>query len=388
MERIGPRIASWIEPEAIEPAALAQLERTARLPFVAPHVAVMPDCHLGIGATVGSVIATDGAIVPAAVGVDIGCGMIAVQTNLAAADLPDSLASLRTRIERAIPTGVGQRGRNHRIAPGARERVDALGAMGGRTYSDIDASWPEQLGSLGGGNHFLEVCLDEADRVWLVLHSGSRGIGNKLATRHIRAARRRMDANQVHLEDPDLASLEEGTPEFDAYMRDLHWAQEFARLNRDEMMDRLVAALREEVPQAAEVDRINCHHNFTQREEHYGRTLWITRKGAIQMREGQRGVIPGSMGTRSYIVAGRGNKESFESAPHGAGRRMSRTEARKRFDMKDLERRMEGIESRLRPSLLDEHPDSYKDIDEVMERSKDLVRITHVLRQVLNVKGD
>jgi tRNA-splicing ligase RtcB len=388
MERIGPKIASWIEPEAIEPAARAQLERTARLPFVAPHVAVMPDCHLGIGATVGSVIATEGAIVPAAVGVDIGCGMVAVRTNLTAGELPDSLATLRARIERAVPTGVGKRGRNHRLSPGARARAAHLGGTSARAYADIDPTWPEQLGSLGGGNHFIEVCLDEADRVWLVLHSGSRGIGNKLAARHIKEARKQMDKGPVRLEDPDLASLQEGSPEFDAYMRDLHWAQEFARLNREEMMDRVVTALREEVPHAAEVDRINCHHNFTQQEEHFGRTLWITRKGAIQMKKGQRGVIPGSMGTRSYIVSGRGNADAFESAPHGAGRRMSRGEARKRFTMEDLERRMSGIESRLRPSILDEHPDSYKDIDEVMERSRDLVAIEHVLRQVLNVKGD
>jgi tRNA-splicing ligase RtcB (3'-phosphate/5'-hydroxy nucleic acid ligase) len=392
MHKIGEKIASWIEPGAIEPEALLQLERTARLPFVERHVAVMPDCHVGIGATVGSVIATDGAIIPAAVGVDIGCGMIAVRTNLGAADLPDSLAGLRARIERTIPTGVGQRGRNRHLTPGARTRVDALArdAGGGpaREYGDLESSWPEQLGSLGGGNHFIEVSLDADNRVWLVLHSGSRGIGNRLATRHIKTARKLLAARHLQLEDPDLAELQEGTPEFDAYMRDLHWSQEFARHNRDEMMDRLVTALREEVPHAAEVDRINCHHNFTQREEHFGRDLWITRKGAIQMKKGQRGVIPGSMGTRSYVVSGLGNRESFESAPHGAGRRMSRGEARKRFTMEDLEKRMEGIESRLRPSILDEHPDSYKDIDEVMERSRDLVQIEHVLRQVLNVKGD
>ncbi|MEO6461893.1 MAG: RtcB family protein [Candidatus Eisenbacteria bacterium] len=388
MHRIGDRIASWMEPGAIEPAALAQLERTSRLPFVERHVAVMPDCHLGIGATVGSVIATDGAIVPAAVGVDIGCGMIAVKTNLAATELPDSLAALRQGIERAIPTGIGDKGRNRRLTPGARARIEALGGSAARRYTQVDSAWPQQLGSLGGGNHFIEVSLDDGDRVWLVLHSGSRGIGNRLATRHIQAAKKLMQAQDVRLEDPDLASLQEETPQFDAYMRDLHWAQEFARHNRDEMMDRLVLALREEVPHAEEVDRINCHHNFTQREEHFGRPLWITRKGAIQMKRGQRGVIPGSMGTRSYIVSGLGNAESFESAPHGAGRRMSRGEARRRFNMEDLEKSMSGIESRLRPSIIDEHPGSYKDIDEVMERSKDLVQIEHVLRQVLNVKGD
>jgi tRNA-splicing ligase RtcB len=385
--RIAPKVVSWIEPEAIEADALAQVHRISHLDFVRPHVAVMPDCHFGIGATVGSVIATDGAIIPAAVGVDIGCGMIALETNLGAKELPDSLESLRKAIEHAIPTGIGDRGRNRGLTPSARARIDAW--AGERAHYDaVDKSWPLQLGSLGGGNHFIEVSLDERDHVWLVLHSGSRGIGNKLAMNHIGAAKELMRRDQVALEDPDLAYFVESQPEFDAYIDDLHWAQEFARLNREEMMDRLLAALQKAVPHAREMRRINCHHNFTQREEHFGREAWVTRKGAIQMKQGQKGVIPGSMGTRSYIVSGRGNPESFESAPHGAGRRMSRAQARKQFTLEDLERRMEGIECRLRPSILDEHPGSYKDIDQVMERSSDLVEIEHELRQVLNVKGD
>ncbi len=385
--RIAPKVMSWLEPEAIEPQALEQVRRIAALDFVRPHVAVMPDCHLGIGATVGSVIATDGAIIPAAVGVDIGCGMVALETNLAATDLPDSLEGLRRSIEDTIPTGIGDHGRNRGLSPSARARIDAW--AGDRTaYDQVDKHWPYQLGSLGGGNHFIEVVLDERDRVWLVLHSGSRGIGNKLAMRHIGVAKELMKRGKVVLEDPDLAYFTEKQPEFSAYVKDLHWAQDFARLNREEMMDRLLAALVKAVPHAKEVRRINCHHNFTQRETHFGRDVWVTRKGAIQMKKGQEGVIPGSMGTRSYIVKGQGNADAFESAPHGAGRRMSRGEARRRFTMEDLEKRMEGITCRIRPSILDEHPDSYKDIDQVMERSGDLVTIQHELRQVLNVKGD
>ena len=387
MNRITDRLYSWIEPTAIEPQAMEQAERLSRMPFIHRHVALMPDCHLGKGATVGSVIATDGAIIPAAVGVDIGCGMIAVETNLGAAELPDSLEALRADVESRIPTGIGERGRNSRLSPGVRSRLEAW-AKDRASADRTDASWPQQMGTLGGGNHFIEVCLDERDRVWLVLHSGSRGVGNKMAERHMKVAASLMRALSIKLEDPDLSYLPETLPEFADYIRDLHWAQDFARLNRDEMMDRLTAALRAEIPHAAEVDRINCHHNFTQQETHFGREVWVTRKGAIQMKSGQRGVIPGSMGTRSYIVSGLGNPEAFESAPHGAGRRMSRTQARKQFTLDDLAARMTGIACRVRPSLLDEHPDSYKDVDMVIDRSRDLVRVEHTLRQVLNIKGD
>jgi tRNA-splicing ligase RtcB len=387
MEKITDKLLTWIEPEAIEPQALEQAGRLSRLPFVFRHVALMPDCHLGKGATVGSVIATDGAIIPAAVGVDIGCGMVAVETNLRASDLPDSLDRLRADIETRIPTGIGDRGRNHRLTPGAKDRIERW--LKDRESADrTDPSWPGQLGSLGGGNHFIEVCLDERDVVWLVLHSGSRGVGNRMANRHMKIAAGLMKTAGVRLEDPDLAYLPQQFPEFGAYIRDLHWAQDFARMNRDEMMDRVMAALVAAVPHAAERDRIDCHHNFTQQEEHFGRRVWITRKGAIQMEAGQRGVIPGSMGTRSYIVSGKGNRDAFKSAPHGAGRRMSRAQARKRFTVDDLSARMEGIACRVRPSLVDEHPDSYKDVDMVIDRSKDLVTVDHTLRQVLNVKGD
>lgn len=387
MNKINERLLSWIEPEAIEPQAMEQATRLSKMPFIFGHVALMPDCHLGKGATVGSVIATDGAIIPAAVGVDIGCGMVAVETNLSAGDLPDSLDSLRADIEQRIPTGIGDRGRNADLSPGVVARMSAW--AGDRDSADrTDASWPHQMGTLGGGNHFIEVCLDERDRVWLVLHSGSRGVGNKMANRHMKVAEKLMSTMFIKLDDPDLSYLPQGVPQFWDYIRDLLWAQAFARHNRDEMMDRLLAALVAAVPHAAEVERINCHHNFTQEERHFGKTVWLTRKGAIQMKAGQKGVIPGSMGTRSFIVSGLGNRAAFESAPHGAGRRMSRSQARKQFTLDDLTARMEGIACRVRPSLLDEHPDSYKDVDMVIDRSKDLVSIDHVLRQVLNVKGD
>ena len=387
MKRIHGKLLSWLEPDEVEPQAMEQADRLSRMPFIFEHVALMPDCHLGKGATVGSVIATDGAIIPAAVGVDIGCGMIAVETNLGAAELPDSLDALRADIETRIPTGIGERGRNSAITPGVQGRLQAW-AQDRESADRTDPTWPMQMGSLGGGNHFIEVCLDERDRVWLVLHSGSRGVGNRMAERHMKAAAALMTRQAIRLDDPDLSYLPETVPEFGAYIRDLHWAQEFARHNRDEMMDRVLAALVAIVPHAVEVDRINCHHNFTQQEQHFGREVWITRKGAIQMQKGQRGVIPGSMGTRSYVVSGRGNPAAFESAPHGAGRRMSRAQARKRFTLDDLVTRMEGIACRVRPSLLDEHPDSYKDVDMVIERSRDLVTVDHTLRQVLNVKGD
>ncbi len=385
-EQIGPKLLSWAPESAIETQAVAQAKRLAAMPFIHGHVALMPDCHLGIGATVGSVIATRDAIIPAAVGVDIGCGMIAVCTNLSASQLPDSLTELRSQIERSIPTGIGGNGRN---GDKSMARSDRLAAMeGGDSYDAVDNSWRSQMGTLGGGNHFIEVCLDESDRVWIVLHSGSRGIGNKLATRHIKAAKALMDRMFITLDDPDLAYLPQSVPQFGEYIRDLLWAQKFALLNREEMMDRAIDQLRRLVPITEEGERINCHHNFTQREHHMNANVWVTRKGAIQMKDGQKGVIPGSMGTRSYIVSGLGNQASFDSAPHGAGRRMSRSAARKAFTMADLTASMGGIEARLRPSIIDEHPGAYKDIDEVMEQSKDLVTIEHTLRQVLNVKGD
>lgn len=392
MHKVSEKVLTWLSPESIEPEAMAQVMNISEMPFLFRHVAVMPDCHLGKGATVGSVIATEKAIIPAAVGVDIGCGMIAVKTSLFAKDLPDDLAKLRQSIERAIPCSAGNY--NRTITDSAKGRIIELNAKAkGIDYMKV-ADWHGQVGTLGSGNHFIEVSLDGDDRVWVVLHSGSRGVGNKLAQRHIGVAQGLCQDMFVALKDRDLAYLPERSPQFDEYIRDLLWAQDFARLNRDEMMDRVMRQISfflysEDGHQAAlEVERVNCHHNFTQREHHFNRDVWITRKGAIQVREGQYGVIPGSMGTRSYIVTGKGNKLAFDSAPHGAGRRFSRTEARKRLTMADFDEQMKGIECRRNEALIDELPAAYKDIDEVMENAKELVDVKFVLRQILNVKGD
>ena len=351
----------------------------------------MPDCHLGKGATVGSVIATKEAIIPAAVGVDIGCGMIAVKTKFFAKDLPDNLQKLRTGIERRIPLGAGAF--NRTLTATAEKRVGQL-RKADKDYEDVDRRWTVALGSLGSGNHFIELSLGENNQLWVVLHSGSRGIGNKLAMKHIKIAQKLMDEKALRLKDRDLAYFQEGGKEFNDYMTDLLWAQDFALLNREEMMDRVMMELsylffkEEGHQQEIEIERINCHHNFTQRENHFGDHVWITRKGAIQMKLGQKGVIPGSMGTRSYIVSGLENKMAYHSAPHGAGRRFSRGEARRRFTMADFEKAMAGIECRHSAKLIDELPGAYKDIDEVMENSKELVKVEHTLRQVMNIKGD
>jgi tRNA-splicing ligase RtcB len=392
MYRLHEKVITFLPREQIEPQALDQIFKIAKLPVVYKHVAVMPDCHLGKGATVGTVIATESAIIPAAVGVDIGCGMIAVRTKFTGGQLPDSLESLRKGIERRIPLGAG--GANSQLSTSARHRVKALEDDAPADYSKIDPKWPAQVGTLGSGNHFIEVCLGEDDQVWVVLHSGSRGIGNRLAQKHIRIAQKLMDEFGTKLEDRDLAWLPYDRPEFQTYIRDLLWAQDFALANREEMMDRVMAELsqlffKERGRESdIEAERINCHHNFSQEEEHFGKKIWVTRKGAIQMRLGQRGVIPGSMGTRSYIVSGLENPLSFHSAPHGAGRRMSRGEAKRRFTMKDFYQQMQGVECRHSPQLLDELPMAYKDIDVVMENSRELVSVDHTLKQVVNVKGD
>jgi tRNA-splicing ligase RtcB (3'-phosphate/5'-hydroxy nucleic acid ligase) len=391
MNQLNEKIVTFLDPETIEPVTKQQLLNMAELPFVFKHIAVMPDCHLGKGATVGSVIATKGAVIPAAVGVDIGCGMIAVKTKFFANDLPDSLEKTRTGIERRIPLGAGAF--NKKLTTTAQRRIAQLKAVG-RDYQAVDRRWTEALGSLGSGNHFIEISLDESDQLWVVLHSGSRGIGNKLAMKHIKTAQKLMDENRVQLKDRDLAYLAEGRKEFSDYITDLLWAQDFALLNREEMMDRVMTELsylfyKEDGHQAdIELERINCHHNFTQRENHFNENVWVTRKGAIQMKQGQKGVIPGSMGTRSYVVSGLENKMAYHSAPHGAGRRFSRGEARRRFTMNDFKKAMAGIECRHSAKLIDELPMAYKDIDEVMENSKDLVKIEHTLKQLVNVKGD
>lgn len=392
METINDKIVTFLNPKTIEPAAKQQLENIAELPFVFKHVAVMPDCHLGKGATVGSVIATKGAIIPAAVGVDIGCGMIAVKTKFFAEDLPNNLEKVRTGIERRIPLGAGAF--NRKITDTARKRVTQLKKEATQDYDSVDKRWTDALGSLGSGNHFIEISLDESDRVWVVLHSGSRGIGNKLAMKHIRIAQKLMDESSIKLKDRDLAYLSENRGEFDKYINDLLWAQDFALLNREGMMDRVMTELsyvfytEDGHQKEIELDRINCHHNFTQRENHFNEDVWITRKGAIQMKAGQKGVIPGSMATSSYIVSGLENKMAYHSAPHGAGRRFSRGEARRRFTMEDFKKAMAGIECRHSAKLIDELPMAYKDIDEVMENSKELVKVDHRLRQVVSIKGD
>ena len=391
MERITPKLLNWASD--VEPDTLAQARRTSELPFVQPHLALMPDAHLGKGATVGSVIPTERAIVPAAVGVDIGCGMIAVRSQFTEEDLRaratrrGGLAPLREAVERAVPLSAGAR--NARVLPSAEPRIAELEARAERDYAAVLPHWALQLGSLGSGNHFIEVTLDETGAVWLFLHSGSRGIGNKLAQQHIDVARRLAKRNRLDLPDMDLAHLEEGTEEFDAYLRDLQWAQHFALLNREEMMDRVVACLAEFMGTGVEErERINCHHNFTQPERHFGRDLWVSRKGAIQADAGRMGLVPGSMGTASYVVRGLGEELSLHSSPHGAGRRLSRTRARKSFSVEELRQAMAGIEYRDTDAFLDEHPLAYKDVDRVMADAADLVEVVHVLRQVVNVKGD
>jgi tRNA-splicing ligase RtcB (3'-phosphate/5'-hydroxy nucleic acid ligase) len=389
MEQITKRLINWAS--VLEPNTREQAERTSSLPFVFPHLALMPDAHLGLGATVGSVIPTERAVVPAAVGVDIGCGMIAVLTRFTADDLAGrSLTPLRESIERAVPLSAGAA--NRKVVATAEPRVAELEAMAAQAGFAPDARagrWRLQLGTLGSGNHFIEVSLDEQDRVWVFLHSGSRGVGNKIAQHHIGVARTLMERYWIELPDRDLAYLVEGTDEFWAYVRELRWAQHYALLNRDEMMDRILRQLGEFLGgDVVEAERVNCHHNFTQQEKHWGRELWVTRKGAIEAREGQLGLIPGSMGTRSYVVEGLGNRMSLCSAPHGAGRMFSRSAARKRFTHDELREAMKGIEFRDTEAFLDEIPAAYKDIDQVMADAADLVRVRHTLRQVVNVKGD
>jgi tRNA-splicing ligase RtcB (3'-phosphate/5'-hydroxy nucleic acid ligase) len=387
METINGRLLNWAS--ILEPNTREQAERTAAMPFIHPHLALMPDAHLGKGATVGSVIPTDGAIIPAAVGVDIGCGMMAVRTQFRADDLTGRpLDVLHGQIARAVPLSAGRY--NAEVRDTAAPRVEQLRAMPGVQQADAAVrNWPLQLGSLGSGNHFIEVSLDEADRVWLFLHSGSRGVGNKLASRHIRVAQEQCRSRGVELADRDLAFLVEGEPEFDAYIEALRWAQRFAFLNREEMMDRVVDRVGRFLHTDVErVETINCHHNYTEREVHYGREVWLSRKGAISAREGQPGLIPGSMGTASYVVVGKGNEAALMSSPHGAGRNHSRTAARKLFTRADLDRRMTGIAWGHSNAFLDEHPDAYKDIDQVMADAADLVEVRHTLRQIVNVKGD
>lgn len=397
MKAITEKILSWAS--IMEPEAEKQVRNITSLPFVYKHVAVMPDAHLGKGACVGSVVATEGAIIPSCVGVDIGCGMIAVKTKFNARDLPDSLESIRKGIERRIPLGAG--GSNSIPTESAvsflQRTLDSENLRPSEKLLSDDRLKEKalvQFGSLGSGNHFIEICLDEASQVWIMLHSGSRGVGNVLASKHIDRAKELMKKYFISLPDPDLAYLVRDTPEFDAYIKDLLWSQAYALENRDEMMNRVLTELSYALfregghENEIEVERVNCHHNFTQMENHFGKNLWLTRKGAIQARVGQLGIIPGSMGTKSYIIRGKGNPLAYESCSHGAGRRFSRNEARRRLTMADFDREMKGVECRRSEALIDELPSAYKDIDQVMDDQKDLVEVVATLKQVVSVKGD
>jgi tRNA-splicing ligase RtcB len=401
MEKLNARLLNWAS--ILDSRTKEQAITTSSMPFIYPHLALMPDAHLGLGATVGSVIPTLGAIIPAAVGVDIGCGMIAVKMQFTKDDVAGrDLGALREQIERSIPLSAG--GKNQKIRDTAQARIGALEALATpEQLARIDGltrMWRNQLGTLGSGNHFIEVSLDEADAVWFFLHSGSRGVGNRIAQHHIAVAHTVMSRYWISLPDKDLAYLVEGSEEFDEYIADLTWAQAFALANREEMMDRVVDQFERwmtaasgtdvavEPVKVAEQTRINCHHNFSAKERHWGKDVWISRKGAISAREGEWGLIPGSMGTASYVVQGLGNAVALNSSPHGAGRMFSRTAARKQFTMEDLRASMVGIEYKDSDAFIDEIPAAYKDIDQVMADAADLVEIRHTLRQIVNVKGD
>jgi tRNA-splicing ligase RtcB len=409
-EQLSPTLINFAS--MIDQNTVDQAKETASMPFVYPHVALMPDAHSGKGSAVGTVIPTRGAVIPAAVGVDIGCGMIAVSTrfkwsDIQAMDTPGSdildLAVLRRQVEEAIPLSPGNYNKTLSRFSFTRKRHEELIQL--QKQLDVDLShspkWMEQLGSLGGGNHFIELCVDEDDWVWLFLHSGSRGVGNKIAQKHIKVAEEycRYYQSVIHpvdlrnrykLPNRDLAFLEEGTPEFDRYIKDLEWAQRFAYLNRAEMMDRFVQVFAWWLgvqPQRVEVDRINCHHNYTVPTTIAGERVWLTRKGAIDASDGKLGVIPGSMGTKSYVVRGKGNETGLCSAPHGAGRKFSRTKAKQLFTEADLAEQMKGIEYRHGAEWVDEIPSCYKPIDQIIEDAADLVEVVTSLRQVMNVKG-
>lgn len=377
----------------IEGQALQQLKNIARLPFIASNgVACMPDVHAGIGATVGTVIATDKAIIPAAVGVDIGCGMNAIRLSLKASDLPDNLLTLRNQIERDVPLGAGGAHQPNRTAGMPTALADRFGRIANKHPKLAKNRADFQLGTLGSGNHFIEICLDENQDVWIMLHSGSRGVGNLIGRYFIEKAKRRMEQYFITLPDGDLAYFPEDTDDFNDYVEAVNWAQDYALENRRVMMGAVVAAMRRHVVVPAPgftitQEAINCHHNYVEVENHFGRNLWVTRKGAIRAREGDLGIIPGSMGQRSYIVRGKGNPQSYCSCSHGAGRKMSRTAARKAFTIADLAAQTEGVECRKDDAVLDEIPGSYKDIDAVMANQTDLVDVVHTLKQVLCVKG-
>jgi tRNA-splicing ligase RtcB len=388
------RVPVKVFTDDVEASARQQLVNLSKLPIIHHHVAAMPDVHAGIGATVGSVIATERAVIPAAVGVDIGCGMIAARISLTAEQLDEkSLKRVFDQISRDVPVGRAQ----HREG---REVADAVQPLRRELQQILDdhppiwkrfprtQNWARQMGTLGGGNHFIEVCVDEAQRVWALLHSGSRGVGNAIGSYFIELGRRDMESALANLPDRDLAYLREGTRHFDDYVRAVDWAQRYAASNREAIMDLVLAALRRHLPPFdVTQEAVNCHHNYVQREHHYGKDVWVTRKGAIRAGEGELGIIPGSMGAKSYIVRGRGSEESFDSCAHGAGRRMSRSAAQKRFTAADVVEQTAGVICRKDSGVVDEIPGAYKPIDEVMDNQRDLVEVVHTLKQVLCVKG-
>jgi tRNA-splicing ligase RtcB (3'-phosphate/5'-hydroxy nucleic acid ligase) len=400
----GVPVKMWTQGVPVEAEALQQIENAAKLPIVFKHVAVMPDVHYGIGTTIGSVIPTIKAIIPAAVGVDIGCGMIACKTSLNARDLPDSLATLRSEIEKAVPHGMSPKqfrrdGANR--DKGAWEtpptEADAAWAQLVDEFDAICVDYPRlkntnnyrHMGTLGGGNHFVEVCLDEQGGVWIMLHSGSRGVGNAIGTHFIELAKKDAQLHERNLPDQDLAYFEEGAQYFGDYVRGVGWAQKFARLNREVMMQRVIGALRKVIskPFETHLEAVNCHHNYVQKETHFGQEVFVTRKGAVSAKAGELGIIPGSMGAKSFIVRGKGNVDSFMSCSHGAGRSMSRTKAKKLFTVADQVKATEGVECRKDADVIDEIPMAYKDIDAVMHAQRDLVEVVYTLKQVVCVKG-
>ena len=379
--------------DEVEASALTQLKNLARLPFINSNgVACMPDVHAGIGSTVGTVIATEKAVIPAAVGVDIGCGMNAVRLSLKASDLPDNLKSLRDEIERRIPLGVGGAHDDSTDIGEVTSMLDktVVDPLYNGDYDKFHAKAASQMGSLGSGNHFIEVCIDENQDVWIMLHSGSRGIGNMIGTHYIAKAKRQMEQFFITLPDDNLAYFPENTEDFDDYMYAVGWAQNYALENRRRMMSEVLEAMKQRIdkPFTITQEAINCHHNYVERENHFGRNMWVTRKGAIRARQGDLGIIPGSMGQRSYIVRGKGDLQSYCSCSHGAGRVMSRAEAKRRFSLTDLIEQTQGVECRKDASVIDEIPASYKDIDQVMANQTDLVEVVHQLKQVRCVKGN
>ena len=399
IESDGAPIKAWTRGVPIEDSALKQLRNVAALPFIHKHVAVMPDVHWGMGATVGSVIPTLGAIIPAAVGVDIGCGMMAVRTSIRAEHLPDNLFAIRSDIESAVPHGrTDNGGRNDKGAWQVEPPTVAADKWTGlkEGYDAVVAKHPKaahprgfgHLGTLGTGNHFVELCLDEAGDVWVMLHSGSRGVGNRFGTYFIERAKHEMKRWYINLPDQDLAYFAEGSEGFIDYVRAVSWAQKYARANREVMMEQVLAVLRITFPDLVVTqEAVNCHHNYVSREKHFGKDVYLTRKGAVSAKDGELGIIPGSMGAKSFIVRGRGNPDSFCTCSHGAGRAMSRTEAKRRFTLADHAAATAGVECRKDADVIDETPMAYKDIDAVMAAQSDLVDIVHTLRQVVCVKG-